>query len=125
MIPAFPTPPLLDEAGEISALSIRERAIWKNHWKSPQACAWALDEWRWPIIAEMCRVEARVEESSSAALIGQLHRYRDQLGLTPAGLKENGWKIGTQETQTTTATAATGPVRGVVSARDRVLKVAG
>ena len=31
--------------------------------------------------------------SASAALVAQLHRFRDQLGLTPAGLRDNGWRI--------------------------------
>jgi hypothetical protein len=35
--------------------------------------------------------------SASAALVGQLHRYRDQIGLTPAGMKENGWAIAADE----------------------------
>lgn len=73
----------------------RELAIWAEVWTTPQACAWSEQAWRWPIIAEYCRLKAIIELSpaASAALIGQIHRYRDQIGLTPAGLKENGWKI--------------------------------
>ncbi|WP_182354215.1 hypothetical protein [Flaviflexus huanghaiensis] len=39
---------------------------------------------------------ATVEDDAarSAALIGQLHRYRDQLGLTPGGMRDNGWTFG-------------------------------
>lgn len=73
----------------------RELEIWVEAWSTPQACAWSVEPWRWPIIGEYCRLKAIVELSpaASAALVGQLHRYRDQIGLTPAGLKENGWKI--------------------------------
>lgn len=51
--------------------------------------------WRWPVVAEYVRLKAVVESdpSASAALMAQMHRYRDQIGLTPAGLKENGWAI--------------------------------
>jgi hypothetical protein len=40
---------------------------------------------RWSV-----RMEA---EDASAALGNVVIRYADQIGLTPAGLKENGWKI--------------------------------
>lgn len=72
-----------------------ELAAWAQSWRTPQAIAWAEEPWRWPIIAEYCRVKAVVEVTphASAALVSQLHRYRDQIGLTPAGLRENGWQI--------------------------------
>ena len=67
--------------------------LWAEVWRTPQAAAWALESWRWPIIAEYCNIAFLVEVDASAALIAQLHRYRDQLGLTPAGMRENGWAI--------------------------------
>jgi hypothetical protein len=30
---------------------------------------------------------------ATAADKGSIHRFADQIGMTPAGLKENGWKI--------------------------------
>src|SRR5690625_4375043 len=74
---------------------MREIEIWAEAWTTPQAAAWAQDEWRWPIIAEYCRLKAIVEvnPAASAALVAQLHRYRDQIGLTPAGMRENGWAV--------------------------------
>lgn len=78
----------------------REAAIWVEAWTTPQACAWSMEPWRWPVVAEYCRLKAVVELSpaANAALVTQLHRYRDQIGLTPAGLKENGWAIARDET---------------------------
>lgn len=80
-------------------VELREMDVWRESWRTPQACAWALEPWRWPIIAEYCRLKAVVEANpaASAALVTQLHRYRDQIGLTPAGLKENGWAIATAQ----------------------------
>ncbi len=77
----------------------RESAVWAEAWRTPQAAAWAVQPWRWPVVAEYCRLKAVVEfdPGANAALVAQLHRYRDQIGLTPAGLKENGWKIATDE----------------------------
>lgn len=73
----------------------RELQIWAEEWRTPQACAWISEPWRWPVLAEFCRLRATVESRAdpSAGLVTQLHRFRDQLGLTPAGLRENGWKI--------------------------------
>lgn len=83
--PAFPLP----------SASAREVALWAQVWTTPQACAWADEPWRWPIVAMYVRTFVLAEDTDkpSAALLGQLHRFGDQIGLTPAGLKENGWKI--------------------------------
>lgn len=90
-VPEFPIPML----GDDQELREREVDLWFDAWRSPQACAWSMEPWRKRIVAQYCRISAVVELSpeATAALIGQLHRFRDQLGLTPAGLRENGWKI--------------------------------
>jgi hypothetical protein len=87
------------DAEATKALSGREREIWADVWTTPQACAWALEPWRRQSIAEFCRLKAVVEQEpdATAALVAHLHRYRDQIGLTPAGLKENGWAIAADE----------------------------
>lgn len=85
--------------GATESFREREGDVWAEAWTSPQACAWSMESWRWPIVGEYCRLKTVVEfdPSASAALVGQLHRYRDQLGLTPAGLKDNGWAIAADE----------------------------
>ena len=84
---------------ETESFREREADVWAEAWTTPQACAWSMESWRWPIVAEYCRLKTVIEfdPSKSAALVGQLHRYRDQLGLTPAGLKDNGWAISADE----------------------------
>lgn len=91
-VPEFP---LGARAEDESGLFDRELEIWAEAWSTPQAAAWALEPWRWPVIGEYCRLKADVEASpsASAALVGQLHRYREQIGLTPIGLRLNGWAI--------------------------------
>lgn len=74
--------------------SEREEAMWAQVWTTPQACAWSLEPWRWPIVAMYVRTFVVCEGSeATAADKSGLHRFGDQIGLTPAGLKENGWKI--------------------------------
>jgi hypothetical protein len=90
-VPEFP----LGRSTTDDLIATRELAVWDEAWRSPQAAAWAKESWRWPILGEYCRLKALIELSpaATAALVGQIHRYRDQLGLTPAGLRENGWRI--------------------------------
>ena len=89
-VPKFPLP----ADGDVKRAA-REKALWRDAWRSPQACAWSMEAWRTRIVAQYCRVAAVVEldPSASAALVAQLHRFRDQLGLTPAGLRDNGWRF--------------------------------
>ena len=92
VVPDFPLPP----AAAAEALAEREAEIWERVWSYPQAIAWAEEPWRHETVAEFCRLKAIIElaPDANAALVSQMHRYRDQIGLSPAGLKENGWKIG-------------------------------
>lgn len=87
------------DEGATGSFRDREADVWAEAWRTPQACAWSEQSWRWPVIAEYCRLKVVVEldPSASAALVGQLHRYRDQIGLTPAGLTQNGWAIAADE----------------------------
>lgn len=96
---ALPATGFLGDAPEfpLPEATGRERAIWEDAWRTPQACAWEREPWRWQTVAEYARFKALCEVEPNAALIGQLHRYRDQIGLTPAGMKENGWSIAHDE----------------------------
>lgn len=87
----------LDE-GATESRRQSELSLWDEVWTYPQACAWELDRWRWNIVALYVRTflvcagpEAKAADKAS------LHRFGDQLGLTPAGLKENGWAIARSE----------------------------
>lgn len=106
----------------------REGVVWTEAWRTPQGAAWAVESWRWPIVGEYCRLKVTVEldPGSNAALVGQLHRYREQIGLTPAGLRLNGWQIARDEVgarrENSPAPEASG---GRMSARERRLKAVG
>lgn len=86
--PEFPLP---DASG-------REVEVWGAAWRTPQAAAWAVEPWRWYTVALWVRVSVRVEDPEApAALLGHVHRFADQIGLTPAGMKENGWALAADE----------------------------
>ena len=70
-----------------------EGARWTQVWKSPQAVAWHAQSWRWLTVAQYVRAAVVVEMGGKAADVNAMIRLADQIGMTPAGLKENGWKI--------------------------------
>ena len=72
----------------------REGELWAWAWTTPQAAAWANEPWRWHTVAMWVRAAVICEsDEATAADKGAIHRFADQIGLTPAGLKENGWQI--------------------------------
>lgn len=106
----------------------REGIVWVEAWRTPQGAAWAVESWRWPVVAEYVRLKVTVEldPGSNAALVGQLHRYREQIGLTPAGLRLNGWQVARDEVGS--RREEKDPARasgGQMSARERRLKAVG
>lgn len=81
--------------------SVRELEVWAEAWSTPQACAWSLpsEAWRIGTVALWVRVKVRCEDPEvGASLLGQLHRFADQIGMTTAGLAEMGWKVAVDET---------------------------
>lgn len=85
----------LDEAAT-ERVAEREQELWAWAWSTPQAWAWSQpsESWRLHTVAMWVRTFVLCESSdATAADKGSLHRFADQVGLTPAGLRENGWAI--------------------------------
>lgn len=104
--------------------SERELDVWADAWATPQACAWSLpvNAWRVRTVALWVRLSVRCEQpDAGAALLGQLHRFADQIGMTTAGLSEMGWRIG--EPEKAAGPAAVEPQGG--GSRSRLKLVAG
>lgn len=111
--------------GEIPKLPLvdvtdRESEVWAQLWRTPQATAWIVEPWRWRTVAMYVRWSVRSEGDVPAAFLGQVHRLGDQIGLTPAGLKENGWQIAAAESEQK-ATGTTGKSRSSSRARLKVV----
>ena len=87
-VPDFPLPDVTD----------READVWESLWRTPQACAWSMQSWRWLNVADLVRLQVRGEAHDAPVNIATVVRQlRADLGLTPAGLKENGWAIAVDE----------------------------
>jgi hypothetical protein len=89
--------------GDVPAFSLpspsgRELEVWADLWETPQAAAWSLQPWRWDQIADLVRMQVRSEASDApVGIYSHIRAVRADLGLTPAGLKENGWAIAADE----------------------------
>lgn len=84
VVPEFPLP----------AASGRELELWDALWRTPQAAGWADQSWRWQEIGQFVRLSVRLEDPEApAGLYAQYRGIRTELGLSPAGLRENGWQI--------------------------------
>lgn len=78
----------------------REAELWAWAWRTPQAWAWSQpsESWRLHTIAMWVRTFVLCESSeATAADKGSLHRFADQIGMTPDGLKANGWQVAKDE----------------------------
>lgn len=72
----------------------REREVWEQAWRTPQASQWIRESWRWRTVALWARWSVKMEAPDApAATAAAAVRLADQIGLTPAGLRENGWVI--------------------------------
>lgn len=108
------------------AFRVREVELWKQAWTYPQACAWALEPWRWNAVAMWVRTQVVCESSdATAADKGAIHRFADQIGMTPAGLKENGWAIARDEVEAKREEHSPASAKPQASARARVKVVSG
>lgn len=108
----------------------REAALWAWAWSTPQAWAWSQpsESWRLHTIAMWVRTYVLCESSeATAADKGSLHRFADQIGMSPAGLKENGWVIAKDELGEKRAESSeeANPEPASGSARSRVKVIAG
>lgn len=78
-----------------TAFRKRELEVWRQLWKTPQALAWEREPWRWMTVAKYCRVmvTTEAEPDASAALLSRERELRTECGLSPDGLRMNGWAI--------------------------------
>lgn len=108
----------------LSPASARELALWAWAWRTPQAAMWAAEPWRQHSVALWVRTAAICESGdATAADKNSLHRFADQIGLTPAGLAFNGWKIAADQLAEKRAERA--PAPSAPSAKDRLRAIRG
>lgn len=125
---ALPNGGYVDDAPDLTdylpTATDRQSDIWAKLWTTPQACAWSLEPWRWPIVADLAKYLARADDADAPIGIATaVRQLRDDLGLSAAGLIANGWTIAADETAPKRAEKASTPKR--TTARDRLKVVDG
>ena len=76
----------------------RHEQVWAQLWTTPQACAWSMESWRWPVVADLVKWLVRSEPAEApASLATAVRQLRDDVGLSKAGLIANGWAIAVDE----------------------------
>jgi hypothetical protein len=104
----------------------RELELWAWAWRTQQAAMWAAEPWRQHPVALWVRTAAICEGSdATAADKNSLHRFADQIGLTPAGLAFNGWKIASNQVAEKRSEKVAPTIPAAPGARDRWLKAVG
>lgn len=121
--PHFPLGPYdADDEAQSELWHEREMEVWKGLWRLPQAIAWhdPCFAYLQNTVALYTRQFVICESSSSSASDrATLARYADTIGLTPQGLKLNGWQIVPHESK---PKARKGKAKNVISfpsSRDR------
>lgn len=103
-------PDLSDYLAEVTD---RHEQIWAELWTTPQACAWSMESWRWPVVADLVMFRVRADDPESpVGLATSIRQLRDDLGLSKAGLAANGWAIAPVDIQPAEPAPETDPVEG-------------
>ncbi|WP_231913575.1 hypothetical protein [Corynebacterium renale] len=90
-------------------------------WRYPQAVAWAEQPWQWLMIAHYVHWAVKSEQpDASPSTMTQTMRLADAIGLTPAGLRENGWEISADTEMEEAESTASQPGQNVVQIRRRL-----
>lgn len=103
------------------AVSTRERAHWASAWRTPQAAAWSRLGWT-SDVALYCRWLAMAELGDMKAA-GEARQWSDRLGLNPAAMLRNRWKVAVDQLAAARDDRDAGSGERPRSSRDR-LKVA-
>lgn len=107
-VPEYPVP----------GASARELDVWADLWSTPQAAAWSVQSWRWAHVADLVRMMVLSEDpKAQVGIWTHIRQARADLGLTPAGLKENGWAIAVDEVSERREAATDSPAEEVPQQR--------
>jgi hypothetical protein len=105
---------------EIDAMAEVEASVWVEVWRTPQAAVWARLGWSRDV-AQYVRHKVLGELGSLKDAV-EARQWSDRLGLNPAGMLRNRWKIGQADAtgpRPGATTAAARPAVARTSARDR------
>jgi hypothetical protein len=107
-----------DSRREVKAdVDDREAQVWADAWRSPQAVAWERLGWLHDVALYVRFVV--VAERGDLKAAGEVRQWSDRLGLNPAAMLRNRWKIAPDELGARRDATQVRPA-GRPSARDRL-----
>lgn len=129
--PKWPLVSLVDELEDseapdrviqaVTEREAREQDLWGQLWATPQAVVWERLGWSFEV-AMYVRLLAAAERSADTKSLAEARMWSDRLGLNPAAMLRNRWKIADDEVaQRRQPPSGTGTKRGS-SVRERALR---
>jgi hypothetical protein len=103
--------------------SPRERVLWRELWKRPQAVMWEKLDQRYEVALFARNLERAEQPMASVELQKVVRQYLDSLGLSVSGMLRNRWRLA--ETATVAAAAPKASAASVASARSRLTALRG
>lgn len=96
-VPWWPLPAMSIGDMDLTSLAERETEVWSSIWRTPQAAAWSRNGWshdvalyvRYFVLGETGNLDAAKEA----------RMWSDRLGLNPAAMLRNRWRVSVDETQ--------------------------
>lgn len=126
--PAWPLAALsYDGASDDAALAATERQereldIWARVWATPQAVVWERLGWMLEV-ALYVRLVVSAERSADTKALAEARMWSDRLGLNPAAMLRNRWKVAADELAERRSTpSGTRSRRSGSSTRERALR---
>ena len=124
--PAWPLADLTagdSDDAQFSAIQLHEREleVWRDLWATPQAVVWERMRYTHEV-AVYARLVVAAERSAETKALAEARMWSDRLGLNPAAMLRNRWKIAEDElAERRSSPSGTRPKRGS-SVRDRALR---
>ena len=115
--PPWPLGPLSLPEDAAAAVREREAVVWADIWRTPQAVAWERLGWT-ADVAVYVRMLV-IGEGGSAKALSEARQWSDRLGLNPAAMLRNRWRVAEDEV----ADRRSSPARS--SSRSRLKVVSG
>lgn len=123
-VPVWPLGGYVDAKDEARSdtVAAQERTHWVAAWSTPQAVVWERLGWLHDV-ALYCRWLALAEQGDMKAA-GEARQWSDRLGLNPAAMLRNRWRVVADEVeqQRTTKTAVTRTTRRLKVVDDAVAR---
>lgn len=116
-----------EDDAQFAAIQLHEREleVWRELWATPQAVVWERMRYTHEV-AVYTRLVVAAERSADTKSFAEARMWSDRLGLNPAAMLRNRWKIADDElAKRREGSTGTRPKRSGPSVRDRALRAVG